>query len=44
MSWTLEGGYSNRCRLCGRWWNDADGGCDCPGPDEEDEGESEEDE
>ena len=46
MTWTQSGGYSNRCRLCGRWWDDADGGCDCPEsqepePEEEDEDERE---
>ena len=44
MTWTQAGGYSNRCRYCGRWWDDADGGCDCPEsqePDEEEEDERE---
>ena len=30
------------CRVCQTNWSDADGGCDCPAPEEETEEESEE--
>ena len=44
MTWTQAGGYSNRCRHCGRWWDDADGGCNCPDSQEPHEEEENEDE
>ena len=44
MTWTQAGGYSNRCRHCGRWWDDADGGCNCPDSQEPQEEEEREDE
>ena len=44
MTWTQAGGYSNRCRHCGRWWDDADGGCNCPDSQDPQEEEEREDE
>lgn len=30
-------GQWNYCHVCQTHWSDADGGCDCPGPSEEEE-------